>query len=122
MDCQGAVSGAAYRPGAETGADDEFAGVQRERRGREPGNNHVEHATIPKIGQSNRAAVIRIGHANGLRNVFEFTGPVCMWPHGHPGDDDFHFCGGWPLPGKPYCAEHSAVAYIKPKEQKSNAA
>ena len=31
------------------------------------------------------------------RNVFEFTGPVCMWPHGHPGDDDFHFCGGRPM-------------------------
>jgi GcrA cell cycle regulator len=56
------------------------------------------------------------------RNVFEFTGPVCMWPHGHPGDEDFHFCGGRPIPGKPYCADHSAVAYIKPKEQKSNAA
>jgi GcrA cell cycle regulator len=56
------------------------------------------------------------------RNVFEFTGPVCMWPHGHPGDEDFHFCGGWPVPGKPYCADHSAVAYIKPKEQKANAA
>jgi len=56
------------------------------------------------------------------RNVFEFTGPVCMWPHGHPGDDDFNFCGGRPVPGKPYCADHSARAYIKPKEQKANAA
>ncbi|MBV8779471.1 MAG: global cell cycle regulator GcrA-like protein [Alphaproteobacteria bacterium] len=56
------------------------------------------------------------------RNVFEFTGPVCMWPHGHPGDDDFHFCGGQPVPGKPYCERHSAIAYIKPKEQKANAA
>jgi len=56
------------------------------------------------------------------RNVFEFTGPVCMWPHGHPGDDDFHFCGGHPVPGKPYCEQHSAMAYIKPKEQKANAA
>jgi hypothetical protein len=25
------------------------------------------------------------------------------------------------MPGKPYCADHSAVAYIKPKE-KANAA
>jgi GcrA cell cycle regulator len=56
------------------------------------------------------------------RNVFEFTGSVCMWPHGHPGDDDFHFCGERPVAGKPYCATHAAVAYIKPKEQKSHAA
>jgi len=56
------------------------------------------------------------------RNVFEFTGPVCMWPHGQPGDEDFHFCGGRPMPGKPYCEEHSAMAYLKPKDPKSNAA
>jgi len=56
------------------------------------------------------------------RNVFDFAGPVCMWPVGHPTDDDFHFCGGAPLAGKPYCAHHAAVAYIRPKEQKPQAA
>lgn len=74
-------------------------------------------------------AVISIVHRMGLvprilverprqqqRNVFAYTGPVCMWPHGHPGDEDFHFCGGRPLPGRPYCSEHCAVAYIKPKD------
>ena len=52
------------------------------------------------------------------RNVFEFTGPACMWPIGHPDADDFHFCGDQPLGGKPYCAHHAAVAYIRPKEEK----
>src|SRR6266567_4728419 len=56
------------------------------------------------------------------RNVFDFAGPVCMWPVGHPTDDDFHFCGGAPLAGKPYCAHHAAVAYIRPKEHKPQAA
>ena len=56
------------------------------------------------------------------RNVFDFTGPVCMWPIGHPTEDDFHFCGGRPVPGKPYCSDHAAVAYIKPKEPKPQAA
>ena len=56
------------------------------------------------------------------RNVFEFTGPACMWPIGHPTDDDFHFCGGAPLAGKPYCDHHAAVAYIRPKEPKPQAA
>ena len=56
------------------------------------------------------------------KNVFEFHGPACMWPFGHPGDDDFHFCGARPEPGRPYCAAHAAIAYIKPKDQKPQAA
>jgi GcrA cell cycle regulator len=56
------------------------------------------------------------------RNVFDFTGPVCMWPLGHPTDADFHFCGGRPLAGKPYCEEHAAKAYLRPKEAKPQAA
>jgi GcrA cell cycle regulator len=56
------------------------------------------------------------------RNVFDFTGAVCMWPIGHPTDDDFHFCGGAPIAGKPYCGHHAAVAYIRPKEPKPEAA
>jgi GcrA cell cycle regulator len=55
------------------------------------------------------------------RNVFDFTGPACMWPIGHPGEDDFHFCGEHPISGKPYCGHHVELAYIKPKE-KSEAA
>jgi GcrA cell cycle regulator len=55
------------------------------------------------------------------RNVFDFTGPACMWPIGHPGEDDFHFCGEHPTAGKPYCEHHVELAYIKPKE-KSEAA
>ena len=51
------------------------------------------------------------------RNVFDFNGAVCMWPIGHPTDDNFHFCGGHPIAGKPYCANHAAVAYIRPKEK-----
>jgi GcrA cell cycle regulator len=55
------------------------------------------------------------------RNVFDFTGPACMWPVGHPGEDDFHFCGEHPTAGKPYCEHHVELAYIKPKD-KSEAA
>ena len=54
------------------------------------------------------------------RVVVEFSGPSCSWPIGHPGEKHFHFCGAQPLTGKPYCAEHAALAYIPAK--KSNAA
>jgi GcrA cell cycle regulator len=49
--------------------------------------------------------------------VIDFNGPSCSWPIGHPGEKGFHFCGEKPLTGKPYCAEHAAVAYVKPKER-----
>ncbi len=37
---------------------------------------------------------------------------MCRWPYGDPGDDDFQFCGKTAVPGKPYCEEHCAVAYV----------
>jgi len=36
----------------------------------------------------------------------------CLWPFGDPSEPDFHFCGAQSLPGKPYCQEHAAKAYI----------
>jgi GcrA cell cycle regulator len=56
------------------------------------------------------------------KHAFDFAGPRCLWPQGHPDDADFHFCGAEPLPGKPYCAAHAAVAYIRPKELQPDAA
>lgn len=38
----------------------------------------------------------------------------CQWPFNDPQDDDFHFCGARPAPGKPYCKKHCDVAYRKP--------
>ena len=35
----------------------------------------------------------------------------CKWPIGHPGDDEFYFCGKPTIPGKPYCGEHCLIAY-----------
>ena len=49
--------------------------------------------------------------------IVDFPGQGCLWPVGHPGEKDFHFCGGRQLTGKPYCAEHAAIAYVKPKDR-----
>jgi GcrA cell cycle regulator len=43
--------------------------------------------------------------------LLDLTERICKWPIGHPGDDDFHFCGKPVQPGTPYCPEHCAVAY-----------
>lgn len=47
--------------------------------------------------------------------------PACQWPHGHPGQPGFHFCGKNAVAGKPYCGEHTARAYVSGKSR-SNAA
>ncbi len=37
----------------------------------------------------------------------------CLWPIGDPSDDAFSFCGEDTAPGRPYCANHCAMAYIR---------
>ncbi|GAB5470248.1 MAG: GcrA family cell cycle regulator [Rhodospirillales bacterium] len=47
---------------------------------------------------------------------------ACVWPIGDPGDPDFHFCEAESLPGKSYCAEHCAKAYVTKSRPDSEAA
>ena len=100
--------------------------------------NHLFEEGLPtseigrRMGLTKNTIIGRL-HRNGMsrretgpkfvpqRNFFEFSGPGCLWPHGHPDDPHFHFCGCQPLPGKPYCAAHAAVAYVRPKEEKQAA-
>ena len=42
-------------------------------------------------------------------------GPKCCWPFGDPRKDNFRFCEGPALPGKPYCQQHYDLAYVQPK-------
>ncbi|MCZ6589734.1 MAG: GcrA cell cycle regulator [Alphaproteobacteria bacterium] len=37
----------------------------------------------------------------------------CLWPIGDPSEDAFSFCGEDTAPGRPYCANHCAMAYIR---------
>ena len=37
---------------------------------------------------------------------------TCCWPIGDPGTESFRYCAEAKLPGKPYCAEHAARAYV----------
>lgn len=46
----------------------------------------------------------------------------CCWPIGEPGTPGFHFCGADPMAGKPYCTEHAALAYVKPRDRREDAA
>jgi len=43
--------------------------------------------------------------------LLDLSERICKWPMGHPGEPDFHFCGGPVNPGFPYCVEHCGRAY-----------
>ena len=60
-----------------------------------------------KLSSSEKVAVIKEINASSL--VPDMSG--CKWPIGHPGDNDFYFCGKPIIPGKPYCGEHCLIAY-----------
>jgi GcrA cell cycle regulator len=58
--------------------------------------------------------------AVGMRSSSRLV--VCCWPIGEPGTPDFHFCDGEALSGKPYCAAHAQVAYVKVRDRREEAA
>ena len=49
-------------------------------------------------------------------------GAVCCWPIGEPGTPAFHFCGAAAMSGKPYCAAHAGIAYVRVRDRREDAA
>lgn len=47
---------------------------------------------------------------------------TCCWPIGEPGTQGFHFCSDPAMTGKPYCTEHAALAYVRVKDRREDAA
>jgi hypothetical protein len=45
----------------------------------------------------------------------------CRWPVGDPRSSRFFFCGAQAAHNKPYCAEHCARAYLRPRAPPDNA-
>ncbi|HTW27255.1 MAG TPA: GcrA family cell cycle regulator [Acetobacteraceae bacterium] len=48
--------------------------------------------------------------------------PACCWPIGEPGTPSFRFCEAEAMPAKPYCQEHAALAYVKVRDRRDDAA
>jgi GcrA cell cycle regulator len=46
----------------------------------------------------------------------------CCWPIGEPGKPSFHFCNAGSVPGKPYCEDHAAIAYVRIRDRREDAA
>ncbi|HZF75163.1 MAG TPA: GcrA family cell cycle regulator [Acetobacteraceae bacterium] len=47
---------------------------------------------------------------------------ACCWPIGEPGTKEFRFCSAEATSGKPYCAQHASVAYVKTRDRREDAA
>lgn len=47
---------------------------------------------------------------------------TCCWPIGEPGTKSFRFCDADATAGKPYCAEHASLAYVKVRDRRDEAA
>ncbi len=46
----------------------------------------------------------------------------CCWPIGEPGKPSFHFCNSEAVSGKPYCESHAAIAYVRVRDRREDAA
>jgi len=47
---------------------------------------------------------------------------TCCWPIGDPGTANFRFCDDGAMAGKPYCTQHAALAYVKVRDRREDAA
>ena len=47
---------------------------------------------------------------------------TCCWPIGDPGTASFRFCDDGAMTGKPYCEQHAALAYVKVRDRREDAA
>jgi GcrA cell cycle regulator len=63
-----------------------------------------------------RPAPVRPVAARATRSI------ACCWPIGEPGTKAFRFCDAEAVAGKPYCAEHAQIAYVKVRDRREEAA
>lgn len=81
----------------------------------------AEPAPLPRISAPPVAATPK---AAPMRQVPAYTGRAapCCWPIGEPGTKSFRFCDAEATGGKPYCAEHAQLAYVKVRDRREEAA
>ncbi len=48
---------------------------------------------------------------SSMVTLLDLTDRMCKWPIGHPGEENFHFCGKNSQAGMPYCSSHCREAY-----------
>ncbi len=81
----------------------------------------VQGPTLPPLGVSIGAPLPALrAIAPAPKQTLRAT--PCCWPIGEPGRPSFHFCEEHSVPGKPYCANHAAIAYVRVRDRREDAA
>ncbi len=64
-------------------------------------------------GPADKPLVVIAGHAGPRKTVsfFELKDRHCRWPF-DAANGGFEYCGAPASPGRPYCSEHTAIAYV----------
>lgn len=85
----------------------------------------AREVSVPAVVETPAAPVARPARS-ALHSVAMSRAPrrgaSCCWPLGEPGTRDFHFCDAEAAPGRPYCAEHVQLAYVKVRDRREDAA
>jgi GcrA cell cycle regulator len=83
----------------------------------------MPRSTLPQAAAAPSAPTASSQQPAVVRHFPRFsTAKSCCWPIGEPGQPGFRFCTTTALTGKPYCTEHAAVAYVKARDRREDAA
>ncbi|MFT8246134.1 GcrA family cell cycle regulator [Roseomonas sp. BN140053] len=77
---------------------------------------------LPAAVRAERPAAPRAAPAPVVRSFQRMGGRSCCWPLGEPGTPEFRFCTAEAAGGRPYCAEHASIAYVKSRDRREDAA
>jgi len=72
-------------------------------------------STPPAPPRVQRARPAPLPLATSAITMMDLKANHCRWPLNDAADEEYLFCGDNRAPGKPYCVEHCAAAYAKPK-------
>jgi len=87
-----------------------------------PGQPNAPIST-PSVANAPPPAAPRVVSVRPAATSFRAPRPqACCWPIGEPGTKGFRFCDAGSTTGKPYCAEHAALAYVKVRDRRDEAA
>jgi GcrA cell cycle regulator len=88
-------------------------------------NGEAKPVAPRRVGNKPTLPTLRCAPATALVELsMKYSGrsQPCCWPIGTPGKPSFHYCGADGLPGKPYCAEHASIAYVRVRDIREDAA
>ncbi|MBC7431226.1 MAG: GcrA cell cycle regulator [Rubritepida sp.] len=76
----------------------------------------------PEVGMAALPAIVTARPVSAARPFPRVGLKTCCWPIGEPGTQSFTFCVAEAMVAKPYCTKHAAIAYVKVRDRREDAA